>query len=199
MLETVAFDRAHWLRPEVQSFTCGSAPWEVEVGKWVAADESEKFDSALYCVEHGKCSVWLHLLARDPLELVGFTSLGQSSWKLSQGKLPVQLVPNFAVATRYQGQPAEAKPAERYAHVMFRDVVAEAATRWKAGAPKLLALFVHPNNLRAIRFYQAGHKFEALPAPMPNGYTGMVRELHDEDLPPAEPPVDATRSPSGRG
>lgn len=131
--------------------------------------------------------MWLYALTVDPLALVGFASLGRSSWKLPSGKLPVQIVPNLALAANFQGQPVGAKPADRYASLVFLDVIREAAGCWKnAGAPKVLALFVHPNNVRAIRFYLA-HGFVALPDPMPNGYTGMVRELTDADLPPPAP------------
>lgn len=187
MLHRLPFTRALWPNPAVQAFDCGAAPWEVEVGKWIAAEERAKFDSALYCAEQGKCSVWLYALTPDPLELVGFASLGRSNWKLPTGKLPVQIVPNLAVATKYQGQPPGAKAPDRYASVLFTDLIREAARRWKhEGAPKVLALFVHPNNVRAIRFYGA-HGFAELPDPMPNGYTGMVRELADADLPPPAP------------
>jgi ribosomal protein S18 acetylase RimI-like enzyme len=184
VLHRLLFSRALWPNPAVQTFDCGAAPWEIEVGKWIAAEEGAQFDSALYCAEQGKCSVWLYAVTTDPLELVGFASLGRTNWKLPE-RTPVQIVPHFAIAKQYQGQPPGAKPADRYASLAFTDVIREAASRWKnAGAPKVLALYVHPNNVRAIRFYLA-HAFVALPDLMSNGYTGMLRELTDADLPPA--------------
>jgi len=184
MTERIDFNRTVREWPQVQAFSCGTTPWEIEVGKWISAPDSAKFDSALYCVEHGKCSVWLHVFPGEPPEVVGFTSLGQTKWKFdgSETKLPLQIIPNCAVGTKYQGQPLGVPQSERHAHKIFKGLLSEAARRWKeAAAPKLLALFVHPSNLRAIKFYKA-HGFKVLPAPMPNGYTGMTRELEDSDL-----------------
>ena len=186
MIKQLEFNSDLWALAPVQTFTCGEREWEVEVGKWIAAPAGDP-ESALYCIEQGRCSVWLYTLpADDSLDIVGFTSLGRTSWGLQKRgeKTPIQIVPNFAVALRYQGQPRDVPKAERYAYKMFGDLIAEAGRRWKfEGASQLLGLHVHPMNERAIQFYEnPTHKLSRLPKPIQKGYITMIRAIEESDV-----------------
>ncbi len=126
--------------------------------------------------------------------MVGFASLGVSRWN----KKPIQLIPAFAVATAFQGQPKDVDSRNRYASRIFRDVLREAYLRSEGDNPKskTIGLFVHPNNERGRIFYER-HKLQAFPREVDNGLQ-MARLLTPDDgaVPPI-PTVERNAEPTG--
>ncbi len=135
------------LLPLVQDFDCGDEPWEREVADWIKAPLGahgalDEMDAGLR-----SCRVWLY--AEQPNEVVGFGSLGPSRWPSPIG--PINLIPNVGMRRQYHGQPGPPAPIEeRFSMQIMRDLIDEAH---KLGQSPLLALYVHPQNAKAIRLY----------------------------------------------
>jgi RimJ/RimL family protein N-acetyltransferase len=129
----------------VRRFTCGTEDWETEVSDWIKGP-------ALDDMTRG-CQVWLYFIRRSERNhLVGFGSLGEPPWKYPPSTdLHPNIIPNVAVALRFQGKPA-GPWEERYAYLIMSDLISEAVAH--AERSPLLMLYVHPQNHRAIRFYE---------------------------------------------
>lgn len=96
--------------------------------------------------------VWLY--ANDAQEIVGFGALGETTWRWPTNKdrpRRLSIIPALGVDRRFHGQPA-GPPGERFSSQILLDLVYE-ATRHTERDP-VLGLFVHPQNTRAIRFYE---------------------------------------------
>jgi ribosomal protein S18 acetylase RimI-like enzyme len=63
----------------------------------------------------------------------------------------VNIIPAVGVDKRFHGQPP-GPPEQRYASLILRDLIYEATLHQERDP--LLGLYVHPQNTRAIRFYQ---------------------------------------------
>ena len=171
-----------WLRDEqIVRFECGPEEWSQYVADWIRAPADRLFDSALYALQRGT-SVWIYRL-KITKEIVGYASLGVSKWN----KKPIQLIPAFAVATAFQGQPKDVDSRERFSSRIFRDVLREAYRLSEGENPraKLIGLFVHSNNQRGRIFYER-HRFVAAPNEVNNGLQ-MARLLTPDDG--AVPPI----------
>lgn len=139
----------------VQAFDCGDAPYELEVSRWLkgAADE----DSALASIHNDKRpgKVWLYKL--DDGTLVGFGALGKSEWRWTGKKdprVPLTVIIWVGLQKEFQGQPPPPTPKEeRYSARILDDLIAEAVA--DAETHPILGLFVHKDNVKAIRLYQA--------------------------------------------
>jgi ribosomal protein S18 acetylase RimI-like enzyme len=141
-------------------FSCGDEPWSRHVAEWILG--SDVLDS----MKRGT-SVWLFETQQG--EVVGFASLGTSTWKWPPPdglKTTVALIPMLGIDARFHGQPPD--PQWRYSRQIMSHVIAEAeqlAHDWQGEAamkPQWLVLMVHRDNARAIRFYeQCG--FELIP------------------------------------
>jgi GNAT superfamily N-acetyltransferase len=111
--------------------------------------------------------VWLFETAEK--EIVGFGSLGTSRWSWPPpdgSKATITLIPMLGIAERFHGQPPA--PELRYSRQIMGHLIAESrelarvGRETEAGEPEWLALMVHRDNARAIRFYeQCG--FEQIP------------------------------------
>jgi ribosomal protein S18 acetylase RimI-like enzyme len=144
-LRVQSFCAAH-LR-DVQDFTCGDKPWQVEVAQWI---KGESADNALKRMAQGT-EVWLYRNANG--EVVGYGSLGKSEWSWPPPKGPkqaVSIIPFFGVQTRFQGEPKNSPRNARFAYQILMDLVAKAA----AHGTSVLGLFVDEDNTRAIKFYE---------------------------------------------
>lgn len=131
--------------PEVQTFSCGTAIYETEISDWI-----KRADGALKETAKGT-QVWLYYFDED---LVGFGSLCAAPWKLPSefaSQLPINLIPVVGVQTVFHGKP-EGPREGRFASQIMNHLKFEAAKR--TDRLPLLGLFVHPQNERAIRFYQ---------------------------------------------
>src|SRR5260221_1743841 len=129
----------------VRHFTCGTEEWELEVSDWIKGP-------VLHDMGRG-CEVWLYFKRQgERNHLVGFGSLGEPPWKYPPSTpLHPNIIPNVAVALRFRGKPA-GPWNQRYAYQIMSDLISEAAAH--ADRSPLLMLYVHPQNLRAIRFYE---------------------------------------------
>jgi len=131
----------------VRDFHCGSDPWEVEVAQWIKEPEAD--DCAVAWMRCGT-EVWLY--RTDDGQVVGYGSLGTSMWRMqhSAPREPVCIIPAFAVASRFKGEPRSRPPEQRYAAQIMGDLIAKAASL----GPRILGLFVDKRNARAIAFYR---------------------------------------------
>jgi ribosomal protein S18 acetylase RimI-like enzyme len=143
------------LLAEVRDFHCGDQPWETEVSRWLT--ESAIDDCAVKWMERGT-KVWLYRAENG--EIVGYGSLGSTKWRMqpNEPRQPVSIIPSFALAASFQGEPRHLPSEERYATRIMRDLIAKADSL----APRILGLFVDKHNARAIAFYSR-IGFQALP------------------------------------
>jgi hypothetical protein len=66
---------------------------------------------------------------------------------------PITLIPALGLQTHFQGKPEGVPDAEKYAVQIVNHLIYEA--RWKLTERQpYLALYVHPDNHRAVRFYR---------------------------------------------
>ncbi len=102
--------------------------------------------------DHGT-KVWLYFVEWDGEEfLVGFSSLGPTKWRFPPPDGPqrrVGFVPMLAVATAFQGKSFDERN-RRYSHFIMDHIIAAA----RAEQYPDLCLFVHPENRKAIHFYE---------------------------------------------
>lgn len=149
-LYAVPFTEADQVR--LVGFSCGGEPWSKHVAEWILG--SDVFDS----MKRGT-RVWL--FETEAREIVGFGSIGTSRWKwpLPDGAYTkIVLLPMLGIAEQFIGQPSD--PEWRYSLQIIEHLIAEARQLthdWPDGAVdklKWLALTVHRDNARAIRFYE---------------------------------------------
>jgi ribosomal protein S18 acetylase RimI-like enzyme len=140
--------------PQVQAFDCGDEPREREISDWIKAPRGS--GGALDALGQDN-KVWLYVDGDG--NLVGFGSLGDSVQRWPGPKdpaLPVSIIPWLAVDRRFWGQPV-GPPEQRYSALILCDLIAEA--RHKQDERPLLILFVHVDNVAAIKLYErAGFK-----------------------------------------
>jgi GNAT superfamily N-acetyltransferase len=130
------------LLEHVAGFDCGEEEHERELADWVRQE-------ALPAMSRGT-DVWLFTTPAG--DLVGFGSLGRTNWpRPAGGKVAVQIIPAVAIQKAYQGKP-EGPPEGRYSSQILGHLIAEALGR--TAVSPFLGLFVHPQNLRAVRVYQ---------------------------------------------
>jgi len=85
---------------------------------------------------------------------VGFGALGKTKWNWptpSDKRVAVALIPSVGIQSQFKGQPV-GPPEERYSSQIMLDLIAEA--RGIPDMNPLIALFVHPDDLPAIRLYK---------------------------------------------
>lgn len=142
-------------------FSCGGDLWSRHVAEWILG--SDVLDS----MKRFGTRVWLFETAAG--EVVGFGSIGTSrrKWPPPDGSYAtIVLLPMVGIAERFWGQPADRD--WRYSEQIIGHLLAEAqelVQDWPDGAAdkqKWLALHVHRDNARAIRFYERCG-FEVIP------------------------------------
>lgn len=143
----------------VQNFDCGPSIWAQAASRWIA--------NGLEAVQRGN-GVWLYL---DGSEVVGFGSLGKTSWPDPPPTREYAYIPQLAVASKFQGGPPP--PSQKYSHQIMVDLIARALLL----GPDELALRVHEDNDAGIRLYTR-FDFAQFPRRARDGnYIRMVREL----------------------
>jgi len=144
-LEKSIFTPSQIHLPAVQAFDCGTDPWELEVSDWI------KGQGVLDDMQRSSgCEVWRY--GNEELGFVGFGSLSEPSWSYpGKGDPRPNLIPMVGIQSRFRGMPPGPKQ-ERYAWQIMDDLQSE-AKRHLERAP-VLVLYVHPDNQRAIHFYE---------------------------------------------
>jgi hypothetical protein len=165
ILRKILFSEA--LLGAVADFDCGNEGWEKPLAEWVKAGPKVR-NGALYEIKKrkGKLQVWPHINQAD--ELVGYSSLGESSWEWplpDDPRVPVSIIPNVAIQRRFWGKPDD---PPRYSRQIFDHLVFEARTH--TGRHPLLGLYVDPRNVRAIKAYHNA------------GFTDFHRHYQDEGI-----------------
>jgi len=149
VLSTLAFTAEHI--PLVADFYCGEQSYALEVVEWIKCTNPE--NSAIEDLTRPGNRVWLYLA--DDHQLVGFGSLGHSQWRWpgTHKKDPyrqLSTIPNVAVHSNYQGR--KLADDETYADFILDHLIGQ-AEKDRDERP-LLGLCVHPDNQRAIHFYE---------------------------------------------
>lgn len=129
-------------------FDCGTEPWAQDATAWI---KGEGPGSVLDDLKRG-CAVWLYGTPQDGV--VGFGSLAASRWRWPNEKdqpSTISIIPMLGIDRRFRGQPHG--PDERRFSDQILDHLILEAMRCPDRAP-LLGLFVHPDNLAAIRVYE---------------------------------------------
>lgn len=148
----------------VRDFECGNAPWEVVVASWIKGpvlDSIHKY--------HNR--VWLYLTPNG--ELVGFGSLGHTRWRIPRTVDPhatISIIPMLGVQTQFQGQPSDVSRADRFSSQIMDHLQHESV----AHDTDYLALEVHEQNARAIKFYES-YGFSMLPDPQEKRFDGQIQ------------------------
>jgi len=136
----------------VKTFGCGAEPWEAEVADWI-----KRRNGALRQVSRGRCLVWLYFTDED--DLVGYGSLGPHDWvwpDLNSPPRTTHHIPYMGVDARYQREPSDEPPEWRYSSQIIRHLLGQAIREAdeNPSRERILGLYVHPANTRAIRFYE---------------------------------------------
>jgi ribosomal protein S18 acetylase RimI-like enzyme len=158
--------------PEVQNFTCGRKPWEVEVAVWIKSRSGD--NSVLEDIEQFGTEVWLYRAEEG--ELVGYASLGANKWSVPMPQGPKQIIsyiPFVGVHQTFQGEPKEAGRDDKFAYQILDDLIEHAAG--KRDRQPYIGLSVDRRNDRAIKFYQY-RGFEDVKSPHTDKITKVVYE-----------------------
>jgi hypothetical protein len=186
-LTCIPFDARHL--PKLQDFDCGTEDYEREVAHWIknAGPDCVLNEMAKY----PNLRVWLYVLL-ESLDIVGFGSLGQMRWDLSELKEDrrlVSIIPNMGIRGEFHHKPVEAVDKfDRFSSQIISDLIAKA----KDGEnhPDLLGLYVHPENLGAIKLYERHGFVRMKKVKWKNPdtgvyYPGMLRRLDIQQGTPA--------------
>jgi RimJ/RimL family protein N-acetyltransferase len=130
--------------PLLHDFDCGDEPFEKELARWIR-------DESLEALGRG-AHVWLYFTAEK--ELVGFGSLATTRWHYPESekkRVTLAIIPAVAMQKKFWGKP-DGPRENRYSSQILDHLIVEAA-QMKLDVP-LLALFVHPQNQRAVKVYE---------------------------------------------
>ncbi|HEX8524127.1 MAG TPA: GNAT family N-acetyltransferase [Tepidisphaeraceae bacterium] len=168
---------------DVRDFDCGDTSYQTALSEWIKCGNPD--NSASADIEKFNTDVWLYYNRAG--NLIGFGSLGLTKWTLGEGskkKVDVVLIPMVAVAKAHWGQP----PGNCYADQIMDDLRAE-ALKYKESHPAVV-LAVHPENKRAISFYER-HGFKMIEPPMRDGHLRMAVANVEVQSPDDEENFDA--------
>lgn len=166
----------------VQDFRCGDLPYQKEVSDWIKAPATAP-DSALADMRDRGTAVWLY--EADDGAVIGFGSLGLTSWTIpnpetgKKERTPIQIIPNFAIDSRYKRKPDGVPEEQWYSRLVFADLLTAAYERAVSqGFPYWLGLLVFADNARAIELYR-GFGFQEVGRTRQN-YVRMLTDLSDD-------------------
>jgi hypothetical protein len=134
------------LLPQFEHFHCGHDPWDVEVADWITGRSA---DCVAVDIQERRCKVFAYRNRAD--DLIGFAALGKTNGEWPQQtspRLPVAIIPWMGLHTKFHGRPG-GEGEVRYSDQIVADLVYEAA-QYKR---RYLVLFVHPQNVGAIKVY----------------------------------------------
>jgi len=160
----------------VADFFFGNEEYETEIETWIKGEEVR---DALERQAHV-------LLYRVDGELAGYGCVGEMrrSWPPQDrraDKIDVSVIPALGVLPAFQGKPLGVDYTERYSYQIIQDLIAIAAEY----GHKILVLYVHPENAKAIAFYERlGFVDEG---PKKDKYRIMSMTFPDEVLGPPAP------------
>jgi hypothetical protein len=140
----VDFDPAMHLEL-VRDFACGEEPWEKELASWIQ-------NEAALVRRSIPCRIWLYVT--EAKDIIGYGSLAMTRWNFPEPKnnrVALALIPAVAIQKQFWGKPAG--PRENRYSALILDHLIISAAQMKIDVP-ILALFVHPENQRAIKVYE---------------------------------------------
>ena len=133
------------LLEDVRDFDYGDESFQKELADWLRTDSLPALASGV--------KIWLYV--NQSGDIIGYSSLGVSRWKYpdpSSHRIEVVIVPAVAVRKQFWGKPDGAERDDRYSSQIMRHLLDE-AEQWP-GQPPVVGLFVHPDNVAAIRLYE---------------------------------------------
>lgn len=139
----------HDLLPLMRDFDCGDRPWEREVADWINGNDPY---GAGHALREQRAEIWVYSTEQDGI--VGFGSLGQSNWRWplpDDPRVPINIIPAVGIAKAFYGEPKDSAPEDRFSSQILQHLIAQA--RRHTERQPLLGLFVHPQNVPAIRLY----------------------------------------------
>lgn len=161
------------LRYLVLDFDAGTEAWDVAEADWIKASLDSACGAVFDLQKYPETEVWLFRLADGTV--VGFGSIGTTTWTLPpQGgqKTLLTVIPHLAIRKEFQGGPSQVRKEDRYSRQIMDDLLSRSMERPYA----MIGLFVHENNLKAIRLYEQ-YGFEMLPSKVRKVFRQMVRRL----------------------
>lgn len=129
----------------IRDFSYGSASYQIELASWILNDSAE-------AIERGT-KVWLY--SNQAGQIVGYGSLGQSNWRFPDAtskRTPLVVIPAVAIREEFWGKPESSVKGERYSTQIIEHLLTEALA-WPGALPAV-GLYVHPDNLAAIKLYE---------------------------------------------
>jgi ribosomal protein S18 acetylase RimI-like enzyme len=132
------------LLDEVRDFEYGSEPYQQELALWMQND-------AIPALLRGT-KIWLYV--NQAGDIVGYGSLGITRWNYPDAaarKTALVIIPAVALSKEFWGKP-DGPPQERYSSQILGHLLDE-ARNWPGQLPAV-GLFVHPDNLAAIKLYE---------------------------------------------
>ena len=133
---------------EVRHFDFGVEPYHQEIADWLVNGVTE-------AMSYGT-KVWLY--GNPAGEIVGFGSLGETTWRYPNKKSPpikVAIIPALGLRREFWGCPKDAEPGQRYSSQILDHLIA--LVPQLPSRPSALGLFVYPANVSAIRLYERHH------------------------------------------
>jgi ribosomal protein S18 acetylase RimI-like enzyme len=160
---------------DLASFNCGEGPWAEAATEWIHG--SDVWES----MQQRQTRVWLFRNDKDVV--VGFGSLGltRRKWPPPDGThVNMQIIPMLGLDYHFHGKPPDRE--WRYARQIVSHLRYEAsaslADHIRAGKSTLpiLMLYVHRDNLRAIKLYQ-GFGFAVEPTARKGDLLLMIQKI----------------------
>lgn len=160
---------------ELIHFNCGDDPWSRAATEWMLGTEVRA------SIEKYGTRAWLYRNDKDVI--VGFGSLGTTRRRWpppNGGYCNLLIIPMLGIDYRFHGQPPDPHP--RYSnqivsHLRFEAIRLVACHRESGRATlPLLTLYVHRDNLRAIRLYKK-FGFVEEPAGLRGNLSLMIQKL----------------------
>jgi RimJ/RimL family protein N-acetyltransferase len=127
-----------------RDFDCGQESYERELAEWIRKE-------SITAVTQGT-KVWVY--ATTDKAIIDYGSLGVTRWNYpspSDKRIALAIIPNLAIHRQYWGKP-ERPREEGYSSQILDHLIVEAS--FLPLKVPMLGLFVHPENLRAIKAYE---------------------------------------------
>jgi RimJ/RimL family protein N-acetyltransferase len=154
-----------------RDFDCGQEPYERELAEWIRQESTIALSQGT--------KVWIY--ATSDKAIIGYGSLGVTRWNYpspSAKRIALAIIPSLAIHRQYWGKP-EGPREKRYSSQILDHLITEAS--FLPLKVPMLGLFVHPENLRAIKAYERANfrQFSQTSVDKVTGvtYCSMIRPL----------------------
>lgn len=144
-LKSELFDASKLPLPD--SFDCGGCDFGKIATAWIKC--ADPTDSALEDMRSRQTAVFLYF--EDDGTLVGFGSIGLTTYKVNRVKQTWSIIPHLGIDARFRKKPDNGPWQDRYASQIVFDLIESCIAEH---ATETLTLKVHKDNAGAIRLYE---------------------------------------------